>query len=62
MENSIKDKIQDAIKNILKGHSTPKDYLLITEYQNDWVYQDEPERKMSFEENCILAVYQMENN
>jgi hypothetical protein len=59
MKNVVtKDKIQNAVKRIIKGRGTTSDFLLITEYQNSWVYQDETEPKITYEENCLLFMHQ----
>ena len=59
MKNIItKGKIQNAVKRIINGSGTPPDFLLITEYQSDWVYQDETEPRITFEENCLLFMTQ----
>jgi len=59
MKNIVtKDKIQNAVKRIIKGSGTTSDFLLITEYQSSWVYKDDEDDKINFEENCVLFVTQ----
>ena len=64
MKNVIsKDEIQGAIKRIKSGDFTIQDFLVITEYQNNWVYEGrENMERISNIENYLLYVTQLSFN